>query len=51
MALVPVTLVTLASVPALLVLPFSRRRSGQATTIMQQLIVWTRGLLVTSRER
>ncbi|MFF1412331.1 hypothetical protein ACFVX6_21605 [Streptomyces sp. NPDC058289] len=51
LALVPVVIVTLASVPALLVLPFSRRRSAQATTIVRQLIAWTRGLLLTSRER
>lgn len=51
LALVPVVIVTLASVPALLVLPFSRRRSAQATTIVGQLVAWTRGLLVTSRER
>lgn len=51
LALVPVVIVTLSSVPALLVLPFSRRRSAHATAIVRQLTAWTRGLLATSRER
>lgn len=51
LALVPVVIVTVASVPALLALPFSRRRSTHAAAIVRQLIAWTRGLLVTSRER
>ncbi|MFD4868617.1 hypothetical protein [Streptomyces sp. NPDC058412] len=50
-ALVPVVIVTLASVPALLVLPFSRRRATQASDIVRRLVGWTRSLLLGSRER
>ncbi|MFJ7159057.1 hypothetical protein ACIQUQ_29495 [Streptomyces sp. NPDC101118] len=51
LALVPVVIVTLASVPALAVLPFSRRRAAQAAGIVRQLGGWTRSLLLGSRER
>ncbi|MER6199933.1 hypothetical protein ABT234_21490 [Streptomyces sp. NPDC001586] len=51
LALVPVVIVTLASVPALLVLPFSRRRATQASDIVRRLVGWTRSLLLGSRER
>ncbi|MEV7416297.1 dTMP kinase [Streptomyces sp. NPDC089919] len=51
LALLPVLIVTAASVPALLVLPFSRRRSAQAAAIVRQLTAWTRALLAGSRER
>ncbi|WP_158939455.1 hypothetical protein [Streptomyces sp. NRRL S-87] len=51
LVLVPVVIVTVASVPALVVLPFSRRRSAQAAGIVRQLVAWTRALLDGSRER
>ncbi|NUQ98073.1 MAG: hypothetical protein HOY79_16505 [Streptomyces sp.] len=50
-ALVPVLVVTLAFVPALLVLPFLRSRTTHVLTLIRQLTAWTRALLVSSRER
>lgn len=50
-ALVPVLVVTVAFVPALLILPLLRSRTAHALTIVRQLTAWTRALLVSSRER
>ncbi|WP_306329325.1 hypothetical protein [Streptomyces venezuelae] len=50
-ATVPLLLVTLAFVPAFLVLPFRRERAAQAEAMVRQLSAWTRGLLLSSRER
>ncbi|GAA2596907.1 hypothetical protein ACWCO0_17995 [Streptomyces tubercidicus] len=50
-ALLPVLIVTLASVPALIILPFLRSRSAHALTMTRQLAAWTRALLISSRER
>jgi hypothetical protein len=50
-ALIPVLVVTLAYVPALLVLPFVRSRAAQPLTMVRQLATWSRSLLVSSRER
>ncbi|MFI7403492.1 hypothetical protein ACIBW9_23980 [Streptomyces sp. NPDC049541] len=50
-ALVPVLVVTLAFVPALLVLPFLRSRSAHTLTLVRQLTNWTRTVLLSSRER
>ena len=50
LSLLPVLVVTLACVPALLVLPFLRSRSGHALGIIRQLAAWTRSLLLSSRE-
>ncbi|MGW6392875.1 hypothetical protein ACWFR1_20715 [Streptomyces sp. NPDC055103] len=45
------TAVTLAFVPALLVLPFRRERAAHAQAMVRQLSAWTRVLLLSSRER
>lgn len=50
-ATLPLLLVTLAFVPALLVLPFRRERAGHADAMVRQLSAWTRTLLQSSRER
>ncbi|MFC9127763.1 hypothetical protein ACFT4A_13020 [Streptomyces sp. NPDC057099] len=50
-ALVPVLVVTLAFVPALILLPFLRSRTAHALTMVGRLAAWTRALLVASRER
>ncbi|GGR42884.1 hypothetical protein GCM10010497_52830 [Streptomyces cinereoruber] len=50
-ATVPLLLVTLAFLPALLVLPFRRERAAHAQAMVRQLSVWTRVLLLSSRER
>ena len=50
-ALVPVLVVTLAFVPALLVLPFCRSRTAHAVSMVRHLAVWTKALLLSSRER
>ncbi|MFC8012795.1 hypothetical protein [Streptomyces cinereoruber] len=50
-ATVPLLLVTLASLPALLVLPFRRERAAHAQAMVRQLSAWTRVLLLSSRER
>ncbi|MFF0434521.1 hypothetical protein ACFYU9_20095 [Streptomyces sp. NPDC004327] len=47
----PLLLVTLALVPALLVLPFRRERAAHAQALVGQLSAWTRALLLSSRER
>ncbi|MFC8512557.1 hypothetical protein [Streptomyces sp. NPDC057257] len=51
LALLPLLVVTLASVPALAVLPFFPRHSIRARGIVRQLIEWTRTTLVSSRHR
>ncbi|MFJ7069102.1 hypothetical protein [Streptomyces sp. NPDC101115] len=48
---VPLLIVTLAFVPALLVLPFRRDRAAHAQAMVRQLTAWTRALLQSSRER
>ncbi|MEU7027840.1 hypothetical protein AB0A60_14260 [Streptomyces sp. NPDC046275] len=48
---VPLLLVTLAFLPALLVLPFRRDRAAHAQAMVRQLAAWTRALLLSSRER
>ncbi|MER5706320.1 MULTISPECIES: hypothetical protein [Streptomyces] len=50
-ATLPLLLVTLAFVPALLVLPFRRERAAHAQAMVRQLSAWTRALLLSSRER
>ncbi|MCZ0981682.1 hypothetical protein O1L60_29800 [Streptomyces diastatochromogenes] len=50
-AILPLLLVTLAFVPALLVLPFRRERAGHAHAMVRQLSAWTGTLLRSSRER
>ncbi|MFE0777162.1 hypothetical protein [Streptomyces sp. NPDC058861] len=50
-ATVPLLLVTLALLPALLVLPFRRERAAHAQAMVRQLSAWTRVLLLSSRER
>ncbi|MES9810095.1 MULTISPECIES: hypothetical protein [Streptomyces] len=50
-ATVPLLLVTLAFLPALLVLPFRRERAAHAQAMVRQLSAWTRVLLLSSRER
>lgn len=50
-SLVPVLVVTLAFVPALLILPFLRSRSTQTLTLVRQLTSWTGTVLRSSRER
>ncbi|MEU6986014.1 hypothetical protein ABZ946_21675 [Streptomyces sp. NPDC046324] len=50
-ALLPLLVVTLAFVPALLVLPFRRSRAAQTQAMVRQLTAWTRALLLSSRER
>ncbi|MEU1176495.1 hypothetical protein ABZ464_02395 [Streptomyces sp. NPDC005820] len=50
-ALVPLLIVTLASVPSLVLLPFFPHASVRARAIVQQLIAWTRTALVSSRNR
>ncbi|WP_318212078.1 MULTISPECIES: hypothetical protein [unclassified Streptomyces] len=50
-AILPLLLVTLAFVPALLVLPFRRERAAHADAMVRQLSAWTRVLLLSSRER
>ncbi|AVH94922.1 hypothetical protein C5L38_07470 [Streptomyces sp. WAC00288] len=50
-ATVPLLLVTLASLPALLVLPFRRERAAHAQAMVRQLSARTRVLLLSSRER
>ncbi|MCT9084271.1 hypothetical protein [Streptomyces fulvoviolaceus] len=50
-ALLPLFVVTLASVPALILLPFFPRHSAGAQAIVQQLIAWTRTALVSSRNQ
>lgn len=51
LALLPLFVVTLASVPALVLLPFFPVHSARARVIVQQLIAWTRTTLVASRSR
>ncbi|MFC8492411.1 hypothetical protein ACFUJU_16770 [Streptomyces sp. NPDC057235] len=48
---VPLLLVTLALLPALLVLPFRRERAAHTQAMVRQLGAWTRVLLLSSRER
>jgi hypothetical protein len=48
-AVIPLVVVTLASTPALLVLPFLPGHSARAQAITRQLTSWTRTLLVSSR--
>lgn len=48
-ALIPLLVVTVASVPALLVLPFLPSHSTRAQVIMRQLTSWTRALLLSRR--
>ncbi|MFC8291195.1 hypothetical protein ACFUJ0_13810 [Streptomyces sp. NPDC057242] len=48
---VPLLLVTLALLPALLVLPFRRERAAHAQAMVRQLDAWTRVPLLSSRER
>lgn len=50
-ALIPVTLVTLAFTPALLLLPFFSSRHPVPERMVRQLATWTRALLLASRER
>ncbi|MEW1778906.1 hypothetical protein [Streptomyces sp. NPDC086777] len=50
-ALLPLCVVTLASVPALVLLPFFPAHSPRARAIVQQLIAWTRTTLIFSRSR
>ncbi|WP_432123457.1 hypothetical protein [Streptomyces sp. S1] len=50
-ATVPLLLVTLAFLPALLVLPFRHERAAHAQAMVRQLSAWTRVLLLSSRER
>ncbi|MCB8905832.1 MULTISPECIES: hypothetical protein [unclassified Streptomyces] len=50
-AILPLLLVTLAFLPALLVLPFRRERAAHADAMVRQLSAWTRVLLLSSRER
>ncbi|MEU8029036.1 hypothetical protein [Streptomyces sp. NPDC049099] len=50
-ALVPLLVVTVASAPALMLLPFFPQHSARARGIVQQLIHWTRTALVSSRSR
>ncbi|WP_089102302.1 hypothetical protein [Streptomyces hyaluromycini] len=50
-ALLPLCVVTLASVPALLLLPFFPTHSARAHAIVQQLITWTRTTLIFSRNQ
>ncbi|KOX31587.1 MULTISPECIES: hypothetical protein [unclassified Streptomyces] len=50
-ATVPLLLVTLAFLPALLVLPFRRGRAAHAQAMVRQLSTWTRVLPLSSRER
>jgi hypothetical protein len=50
-ALLPLLIVTLASVPALALLPFFAQHSTRARAIVQQLITWTRTTLVSSRNQ
>ncbi|MFJ3766940.1 hypothetical protein ACIPQJ_19595 [Streptomyces sp. NPDC090082] len=50
-ATLPLLVVTLACVPALLVLPFRRDRAAHARAMVRQLSAWTRVLLLSSRER
>ncbi|GAB7033646.1 hypothetical protein AB0G35_04235 [Streptomyces sp. NPDC021749] len=45
----PLLLVTLASVPALVVLPFLPDGSRRADRIIRQLIIWTRSLAARGR--
>ncbi|MEE1819456.1 hypothetical protein PUR59_31120 [Streptomyces sp. SP18ES09] len=49
-ATLPLLVVTLACVPALLVLPFRRDRAAHARAMVRQLSAWTRVLLLSSRE-
>lgn len=51
LAQLPLFVVTLASVPALALLPFFPRHSVRAQAIVRQLISWTRTTLVSSRSR
>ncbi|MFF4254482.1 hypothetical protein ACFY1L_25085 [Streptomyces sp. NPDC001663] len=50
-ALLPLFVVTLASIPALALLPFFPEHSPRARVIVQQLITWTRTTLVSSRNQ
>ncbi|MEU7634742.1 MULTISPECIES: hypothetical protein [unclassified Streptomyces] len=51
LALLPVLIVTLASVPALLVLPFLRARGTHTHSLVRELAAWMRSLMVSSRGR
>ncbi|MFZ3470946.1 hypothetical protein ACODT3_21900 [Streptomyces sp. 4.24] len=50
-ALVPLTLVTLAFLPALLVLPFVPAARPRTEGMLRQLTAWSRAVLHGSRER
>lgn len=50
-SLVPLTIVTLAFVPALAILPFLPSRHGTSERMVSQLVSWTRALLHGSRSR
>ncbi|MFE5627486.1 hypothetical protein ACFQ8S_36150 [Streptomyces virginiae] len=47
----PVVIVTVACVPALVLLPFFPSAHHRAEVMVRQLTAWTRTLLVTSRGR
>ncbi|MGW2491110.1 hypothetical protein ACWCV9_28350 [Streptomyces sp. NPDC001606] len=50
-AIVPLLVVTVACVPALVLLPFFPAHSARWTVIVRQLITWTRTALVASRRQ
>ena len=49
--LVPLLIVTVALVPALVVLPFLKSRGTQVRSLVAQLAAWTRALLTGSADR
>lgn len=51
LTLVPLVVVTLALVPALVILPFLPSRSDSLERLIRLLPLWSRGLLLASRGR
>ena len=49
LALVPVVLVILASIPAMAVMPFTRNGWSRMAAHLSQLMTWTVAILVQSR--
>ncbi|WP_327289704.1 dTMP kinase [Streptomyces sp. NBC_01198] len=49
--LIPLLIVTMALVPALIVLPFLKSRGAQVRSLVNQLTTWTRALLTNSADR
>ncbi|WP_306323672.1 MULTISPECIES: hypothetical protein [unclassified Streptomyces] len=51
LALLPLLIVTLAYVPALVLLPFFPGAANRTRDMVRQLITWTRTALIASRNR